>query len=284
MTKHLHRRPSPAMVVSIVALIVALGGTGYAAVVLPANSVGSKQLKKNAVSGKKIKKNAVTGAKVKNNSIKGADILESSLGKVPSAANADHATAADNATNATNAANATNAGHATNADNAGSVSGVQHVTKRGFANDGADFATAQAQATKVPLASVGSLSFYGKCFRDTSGPTTYSRIYAETTVGGGLLASDDNELRGGATAEDFLAPTTLEDDREMSEADTSDDGADLDSGYHASFTAVSGDGTTVQGQAESGVKAGTLAGGNGVWGAGNTCLFALTVEQLPNFG
>src|SRR3954467_3228500 len=70
----------------------------------------------------------------------------------------------------------------------------------------------------------------------------------------------------------------------MSEADTSDDGADLDSGYHASFTAVSGDGTTVQGQAESGVKAGTLAGGNGVWGAGNTCLFALTVEQLPNLG
>src|SRR3954452_13724676 len=169
MMKHLRHRPSPSMVISVMALIIALGGTGYAAVVLPANSVGSKQLKKNAVSGKKIKKNAVTGTKVKNNSLKGADILESSLGKVPSAANADHATAADNATNA---ATATNAGHATNADNAASVSGVQKVTKRGFANDGAALATAQAQATKVPLASVGTLSFYGKCFSDTSGPTT----------------------------------------------------------------------------------------------------------------
>jgi hypothetical protein len=38
-------RPSPALVVSAVALSVALGGTSYAAIVLPANSVGTKQLK-----------------------------------------------------------------------------------------------------------------------------------------------------------------------------------------------------------------------------------------------
>jgi hypothetical protein len=39
-------RPSPSMVVAFVALLVAMGGTGYAAIVLPANSVGSKQVKK----------------------------------------------------------------------------------------------------------------------------------------------------------------------------------------------------------------------------------------------
>jgi hypothetical protein len=49
------RRPSPAMVVSLLALFVALGGTGYAALKLPANSVGAKQLKKNAVTGAKVK-------------------------------------------------------------------------------------------------------------------------------------------------------------------------------------------------------------------------------------
>jgi hypothetical protein len=53
------RRPSPALVISIVALFVALGGTGYAALKLPKNSVGSKQIKKNAVSGKKVKDGAL---------------------------------------------------------------------------------------------------------------------------------------------------------------------------------------------------------------------------------
>ena len=40
------RRPSPAFVISLVALFIALGGTGYAAVskLLPQNSVGTKQV------------------------------------------------------------------------------------------------------------------------------------------------------------------------------------------------------------------------------------------------
>jgi hypothetical protein len=43
---------------------------------------------------------------VATNAITGAKVLESSLGQVPSAATADHATAADNATNADHAATA----------------------------------------------------------------------------------------------------------------------------------------------------------------------------------
>jgi hypothetical protein len=50
-----HRRPSPALVVACLALAVALGGTGYAAISLPANSVGTKQLKNNAVVAAKVK-------------------------------------------------------------------------------------------------------------------------------------------------------------------------------------------------------------------------------------
>ena len=84
------------MVVACIALSVALGGTSYAAIKLPANTVGTKELKKNAV----------TSLKVKDNSLTGADILESSLGKVPLA------------TSAVNATNATNATHATTADGA----------------------------------------------------------------------------------------------------------------------------------------------------------------------
>jgi hypothetical protein len=81
------RAPSPAMVVACLALIVALGGTSYAAIRLPANSVGTKQLKKGAV----------TGVKVKSNTLTGNQINESKLGKVPSAGNADSATNATTA-------------------------------------------------------------------------------------------------------------------------------------------------------------------------------------------
>jgi hypothetical protein len=44
-----------ANVASTLALVVALGGTSYAAVALPKNSVGTKQLKTNAVTSSKVK-------------------------------------------------------------------------------------------------------------------------------------------------------------------------------------------------------------------------------------
>jgi hypothetical protein len=55
MKRALRFRPSPAMVIACTALLFSLGGVGYAAVVLPANSVGTKQLKKNAVVAAKVK-------------------------------------------------------------------------------------------------------------------------------------------------------------------------------------------------------------------------------------
>lgn len=61
--------PSPAMIVAFVALLVALGGSSYAAVKLSKNSVQSKH----------IKNSSITGAKVKNDSLTGADIKEASL-------------------------------------------------------------------------------------------------------------------------------------------------------------------------------------------------------------
>ena len=95
---HVRRlRPSPAMVVACIALTVALGGTSYAAITLPKNSVGTKQLKKNAVTGLKVKANAITSPKVASNSLTGSDINEASLGTVRSATNAITATTAGSA-------------------------------------------------------------------------------------------------------------------------------------------------------------------------------------------
>jgi hypothetical protein len=48
------RAPSPALVISLIALFVALGGTTYAATSLPANSVGTKQIKNKAVTAAKL--------------------------------------------------------------------------------------------------------------------------------------------------------------------------------------------------------------------------------------
>lgn len=48
------RRPSAGVVLAIVALFVALGGSSYAAVALPKASVGAPQIKQGAVNSKKV--------------------------------------------------------------------------------------------------------------------------------------------------------------------------------------------------------------------------------------
>src|SRR3954471_13151364 len=49
-----------ANVISVLALFIAMGGTGYAALKLPKNSVGSKQIKKNAITSTKVKNGSLT--------------------------------------------------------------------------------------------------------------------------------------------------------------------------------------------------------------------------------
>jgi hypothetical protein len=56
MRKRFPRHPSPALVVALIALFVALGGTSYAAINLPRNSVGTAQIKNRAVTQMKISK------------------------------------------------------------------------------------------------------------------------------------------------------------------------------------------------------------------------------------
>lgn len=67
---------------SVLALAVAMGGTGYAAV---------------KIGGNQIKNNAITSKKIKNDTVTGSDVNEASLAKVPSAGTADSATTATTA-------------------------------------------------------------------------------------------------------------------------------------------------------------------------------------------
>jgi len=67
-------RPAHALAVALLALVVALAGTSYAAV-----QITSKQIKNNTIKSKDIKDNEVTGKDVKDASLTGADIADGSL-------------------------------------------------------------------------------------------------------------------------------------------------------------------------------------------------------------
>jgi hypothetical protein len=62
-------RPSPAMMVALAALFLSLGGASYAAVMLPAHSVGSAQLKTFAVTNPKLANNSVGYRKIMPGSV-----------------------------------------------------------------------------------------------------------------------------------------------------------------------------------------------------------------------
>jgi hypothetical protein len=104
-------RPSPALIISLVALFVSLGGVGVAAVTITGKNVKNssltgKDIKNSSLTGKDVKNSSLSGADIKNNSLTGSDVNESKLGKVP---NAVHADSADNASHASSASNATSA-------------------------------------------------------------------------------------------------------------------------------------------------------------------------------
>jgi hypothetical protein len=83
MTNHTGRY---AAVTSTLALVVALGGTSYAAA-----TIGTADLKTNAVISSKIKNSSIVGADIATNTITGADVNESKLGRVPNADTAHYA-------------------------------------------------------------------------------------------------------------------------------------------------------------------------------------------------
>jgi hypothetical protein len=89
------RRPSAPLVISMIALFAALGGTSYAAA-----KITGKEIAKKTITGGNVATKTLSGKKMKLNTLGGDQIDEAKLGPVP---NADHATAADAAATAANA-------------------------------------------------------------------------------------------------------------------------------------------------------------------------------------
>jgi hypothetical protein len=115
--RQLVRRPSPAMLVALLALFVSMGGVSYGVATgfidsreIKNNTVRTKDLRNNDIRTRDIRNNEVRGVDIRNstvqgrdvalNTLTGSDINETRLGKVPSATAADRATSANTATSA----------------------------------------------------------------------------------------------------------------------------------------------------------------------------------------
>jgi hypothetical protein len=107
----LRRRPSPALVISIIALFVSLSGVSYGVATgfidsreIKNNEIRSRDLRNNEIRTRDLRNNEVRGIDIRNSTVQGRDIAlntvtgedlnESTLGKVPSATSADSATTA----------------------------------------------------------------------------------------------------------------------------------------------------------------------------------------------
>jgi hypothetical protein len=150
MKQLLSRRPSPALIVALLALFVALGGSSYAAV-----KIGARDIQRGAVGTRAIANNSIRSADIRNATVSGTDIKDDSL------TNADidnanlSAKSAETAARATTATSASTASNATNADNAGKLDGL----------DSTDFTrpacTSQTGALKGAVTIAASPAFSG---------------------------------------------------------------------------------------------------------------------------
>jgi hypothetical protein len=147
----LRRRPTPAMLVALLALFVALGGSSYAAVKISARdiqrgAVGTRAIANNAVRSADIHNATISGIDVKDDSLTNADIDNTSL-------SAATAKSADSAARAKTAASATSANSAKKADDAEKLDGL----------DSADFTrpacTSQTGALKGTVTIAASAGF-----------------------------------------------------------------------------------------------------------------------------
>jgi hypothetical protein len=231
------RRPGHATVIAYLALFLAIGGGTFA--IAKGGKINGSKLKKRSVAGKKLKKNTITGTEVNENK----------LGKVPSAANADHAT---------------------NANVAASVSTMSPLatTKLNSSASNADFDTAQAAATAVTIYEDSQFRLYGKCFVWEGGARMYGVLFIETKANGAILKSGQDELLG--DGDGYLNVGTDEEFREIEYERAAEGEAEF---AKETFGAVAANGYGLIGYYQIAVKNGALPGGDGPYGPGQVCLF-----------
>jgi hypothetical protein len=176
----LRRRPSPALVISMIALFVSLSGVSYGVATgfidsreiknneirsldIRNNQIRTRDLRNNEVRGIDIRNSTVQGRDIALSTVTGEDIAESTLGKVPTAAAADTAASASG------------------------VSTLRVIAPTTVAEGG----------TAVALATHGPLTLSARC--DPMGADTVARLSVSTTESNSAAGG---EASNGADMED----------------------------------------------------------------------------------
>ena len=271
-------RLSPALVVAMTALVVAMSG---AALALPGkNSVTKNDIKPGAVTTKKIAKGAVGSTQIKGKSIKGNRIKDGGIKDKQIAEKTIKAKQIADATiTETQIADATITGakvadeslSSKNISDYAVVSGSAGNFVKLTATEAATAAAARIAAPETELFTKGQVRLTAKCFRDTTANATTAEIYLKSTANGAIFSSGVDSKPGGNAATDFLNTDTAETaSQALVVVATAGAPAAL---LEGSFNAVGADATHLIGQLTAAAKNGELTAGNGVYGAGNVCLF-----------
>ena len=280
-------RPSPALIVAMAALVMAMSG---AAIALPGKgsvkkndiakgAVRTKAIAPGAVKTKTINKGAVGSQQIKGKSIKGNRLKDGGVGSkqlkdagITNEKIEAQAVTADKVKDGTLtgvqvAPEGLSSGNISDYAVLGSGTGAFH---RLTATDGGSEAAARDAAPATQLFKKGQLTISAKCFRDTVADQTFAEVYVETAANGAIFTSFEDALVGGNAATDFLNTNTALVDSTLAAISATGADADMDEG---GFSAHAVDGTTLKGQLTFAAKNGALAGGNGAYGEGNVCLF-----------
>lgn len=250
------RMPSPALVVALAALVVAMSG---AAIALPGkNSVKSNDIAKNSVKSKQIKADAVKTKHLSDGSVTAEAIADGAVGAGKLAADS---------VNGSKVANGS-----LSADDIGDYDLLDPSSVRVTATEAATLDAARTAAPETPLFSRGPVSIYAKCYRDTTTGEIEGAMFTRTTANGAMMEGDDDLPGGGAV---LLNTNTLETDRELdTQSETTANEASFDE-QEGLLMSPDGDGVNIL--TFIGAKLGNLPGGDGPFGAGNVCLFGGSV-------
>jgi hypothetical protein len=181
------RRPSGAMVVAIIALVVAASGTAIAATKLVSgdkliirNSLSGNRLRRQTLTGAQIKPHSLTAAQIRAHTITATQINLKKLGKVDSAKNADHATAATTAIAAVNANNASNA-----AELSGQPASTFLTVANRIGTTGLVTSTASAAGVATTVFKTGPFTVTMSCTSNGSG--TRAQLFASSSESNSVI-------------------------------------------------------------------------------------------------
>jgi hypothetical protein len=246
-------RPTPALIVAMAALVLALSG---AAIAVPASKkIQTKEIAKGAVTQKKIADGAVASKQIEGKSIKGNRLK-------------------DGAVKAKQIADGTITGQKVADDGLSdkNISDYEVIGDNSFvrvtATEAATLPAALAAAPETVLFTKGQLTVYAKCYRDTAAGETRGTVFARTSANGAILQGVSNLPAANAT---LLDTTTAETDRVVDNQAIAV--ADAGSVGESESVLIGADGTDLHILSHIAVKQGTFPAGNGAFGDGNVCLF-----------